>query len=179
MSDTEDMYRHLISKHGEYCIECGVRWREPSPSCPHREYNVHPIAILNPSRPSRTYPSMRALEARDRWLSTMSRGMPEGGLRHYPVTTICGPMCYYKQMIHVAERLTANRMIVLMPHMVGVGGSATKTMLDEMHLTKIDMSSSITVVGDHIGESTQREIEYATKTGKVVIHWTQYPESWT
>jgi hypothetical protein len=45
-----------------------------------------------------------------------------------------------------------------------------KTLLDEIHLRKIDMSDEIFVlnVGGYIGESTAREIKYAREHGKRV-----------
>lgn len=46
----------------------------------------------------------------------------------------------------------------------------TKIMLDDMHKRKIDMADEIFVINvdGYIGDSTKSEIEYATKTGKVV-----------
>jgi hypothetical protein len=45
-----------------------------------------------------------------------------------------------------------------------------KTMLDELHKRKIDLSDEILVlnVGGYVGESTRGEIEYAVKHRKVV-----------
>lgn len=49
----------------------------------------------------------------------------------------------------------------------------TKQRLDSLHLQKIDLSDSILVlnVDGYIGESTKREIEYATQAGKLVRYW--------
>jgi hypothetical protein len=49
-------------------------------------------------------------------------------------------------------------------------GGPVKAMLDELHLRKIDISDEILVINKdgYIGESTRREIEYATSTGKPV-----------
>lgn len=30
-------------RHGGMCPECGVSWREPSPDCPHKTVNWHPL----------------------------------------------------------------------------------------------------------------------------------------
>lgn len=83
----------------------------------------------------------------------------------YPVTTICGSMRYLAQMLQLASELTGRGYIVLMPFVAEyAGGRQTddiKIMLDEMHRRKIDMSTSIHVVGSHIGESTTDEIAYA------------------
>lgn len=45
-----------------------------------------------------------------------------------------------------------------------------KRALDELHLRKIDLADEVLVinVGGYVGESTRREIEYATKCGKPV-----------
>lgn len=47
---------------------------------------------------------------------------------------------------------------------------AQKAALDELHLRKIDLADEVLVinVGGYIGESTQREIEYAREIGKPV-----------
>lgn len=49
---------------------------------------------------------------------------------------------------------------------------AIKHNLDELHLQKIDLADEILVlnVGGYVGESTQREIDYAKGTGKR-IRW--------
>lgn len=46
----------------------------------------------------------------------------------------------------------------------------TKEMLDDMHLRKIDLADEIFVIntGGYIGDSTRKEIEYATASGKLV-----------
>ena len=46
----------------------------------------------------------------------------------------------------------------------------TKLMLDDMHKRKIDMADEIFVinVGGYIGESTRREIAYATSKGLTI-----------
>jgi hypothetical protein len=51
----------------------------------------------------------------------------------------------------------------------------TKVMLDELHLRKIDLSDEILVInkGGVIGESTKREIQYATDHGKEVRYMEQ------
>jgi len=45
-----------------------------------------------------------------------------------------------------------------------------KELLDKIHLRKIDLSDEIFVlnVGGYIGESTEREINYARRMGKKV-----------
>lgn len=48
--------------------------------------------------------------------------------------------------------------------------SEEKKKLDELHLRKIDLADEVLIlnVGGYIGESTRRELEYATKKGRTV-----------
>ena len=50
-------YTSLLSaaraKYGAICPECNVPWQTPSPNCPHREFNLHPLAHINPHGPIR------------------------------------------------------------------------------------------------------------------------------
>ncbi len=48
--------------------------------------------------------------------------------------------------------------------------SRHKPLLDELHLRKIDLADEVLIlnVGDYIGESTSRELEYARKCGKCI-----------
>ena len=43
--------------------------------------------------------------------------------------------------------------------------------LDELHLRKIDLANEVLIlnVGDYVGESTMRELQYARKQGKPVF----------
>lgn len=83
----------------------------------------------------------------------------------YPVITICGSMRYYDDMLKAAETLTAHGYVVLMPFVAdyadGQPEDDRKVMLDEMHRQKIDMSDAIVIIGEHRGESTVRESNYA------------------
>lgn len=98
----------------------------------------------------------------------------------WPIYTICGSMRYYANMLEVAERETASGSIILMPFVQKgadrPGGNSPEfiKMLDDMHKSKIDMSDGIIVVGMHIGESTQSEIDYAHRHHKIVTYWTQH-----
>ena len=48
-----------------------------------------------------------------------------------------------------------------------------KTMLDQLHNEKIEMSQFIVVINKdlYIGESTRKEIDYAKEIGKSVYYW--------
>ena len=100
---------------------------------------------------------------------------------YWKTVTICGSMRFYEQMLHVAERLTLEGWIVLMPFVrkdaamtngTGHPGNVAEK-LDELHRRKIDLSRQIVVVSDetgYIGDSTRSEIVYAGKTGKGVVY---------
>lgn len=101
----------------------------------------------------------------------------------YPIITLCGSTRFEKEFYAEKKRLTLEGNIVLS---LGVFGHSrdkdtwnemnevelyeTKTMLEDMHKRKIDMSDRIFVinVGGYIGESTRNEIEYALSQGKKV-----------
>jgi hypothetical protein len=96
----------------------------------------------------------------------------------YKVITLCGSTKFKKEFIEAQKRLTLQGNIVIS---VGLFGHADgdyktvltdeiKTMLDDMHKRKIDISDEIFIinVGGYIGDSTRSEIEYALSTGKVV-----------
>jgi hypothetical protein len=101
----------------------------------------------------------------------------------YPVTTICGSMRFYPEMLKLAERLTAEGQIVLMPFVTKGSAAADAAMLDEMHRRKIDMSDSIHVVtgaASYVGDSTRGEIDYARSAGKAVYtEATIAPRRWS
>lgn len=56
----------------------------------------------------------------------------------------------------------------LFGHQEGLG--PVKTMLDELHFRKIDLADEVFVlnVDGYVGESTRREIRYATSLGKPI-----------
>lgn len=57
--------------------------------------------------------------------------------------------------------------------------TATKEMLDELHLRKIDLADEVLVlnVGGYIGKSTRREVTYARQEGKHVRWLEQLEEA--
>lgn len=98
----------------------------------------------------------------------------------FEVVTLCGSTKFKDDFIKAQEYLTLTGHIVLS---VGLFGHAdnkfdtvitpeVKTMLDDIHKRKIDMSDSIFVINrnDYIGESTRSEIEYAKNKGKTVSY---------
>jgi hypothetical protein len=95
--------------------------------------------------------------------------------REFKTAAVCGSMRFYDRMIKVAERLTSEGVVVLMPFVTVQAadqGDEFKHMLDRMHKQKIDMSDHIVVVTDadkpYVGDSTNSEIQYAAKHGKAI-----------
>ena len=93
---------------------------------------------------------------------------------NYKVITLCGSTKFKDKFMEVQKDLTLKGNIVISVGCFGHSGDAftddQKTMLDDMHKRKIDMSDGIFVinVGGYIGESTKSEIAYALAHGKSV-----------
>lgn len=92
------------------------------------------------------------------------------------VVCLCGST-RFRAEIEAANRLaTMEGHVVLAPGVFGHSGDPMtdddKRRLDELHLIKIDMSNEVRVVnpGGYIGESTRREINYATRIGKPISY---------
>lgn len=96
------------------------------------------------------------------------------GDRHLTVT-LCGSSRFKELFNLINHDLTLRGFLVIslgvFGHAEGVILSAhQKAMLDQIHRQKIDMADAILVVNfnGYIGESTQKEIDYARAEGKVV-----------
>ena len=104
-------------------------------------------------------------------------------IENYKIVTLCGSTKFKKEFLEVQKKLTLLGYIVISVGLFGHSGdnevwenmdegtlTKTKSMLDDMHKRKIDLSDMIYVinVGGYIGESTRSEIEYAISTGKEV-----------
>lgn len=102
---------------------------------------------------------------------------------NYKIVTLCGSTKFKKEFLEVQKKFTLLGYIVISVGLFGHSGdnevwenmdegtlTKTKSMLDDMHKRKIDLSDMIYVinVGGYIGESTRSEIEYAKSTGKEV-----------
>ncbi|MEK0317187.1 hypothetical protein [Cohnella sp. 56] len=90
----------------------------------------------------------------------------------YKVITLCGSTRFRQQFERINAELTLQGHVVISVGVFVHAGDhpvteAQKTMLDSVHLQKIDMADEIFVVnpGGYIGESTGREIEYARRKG--------------
>ena len=102
----------------------------------------------------------------------------------YKVITLCGSTRFKDAFMEMQKRLTLEGNIVISVGLFGHSGDdevwteGTKEMLDDMHKRKIDMADEIFVinVGGYVGDSTQSEIDYASKMGKV-IRYLENPEN--
>jgi hypothetical protein len=100
------------------------------------------------------------------------------------IVVLSGSTRFRAEFEKIAEELTLEGVIVLMPHIWVRSDPAyadiqpdEKYKLDELHLQKIDLADEVLVVnpGGYIGASTTKEIEYANRTGKTV-HYTEPAE---
>lgn len=97
--------------------------------------------------------------------------------------TLCGSTKFKREFEAINRQLTLEGHIV---YSVGVFGHADKitltkhqkTVLDKVHLNKIDNSDGIFVidVDGYIGDSTEKEIDYAESNGKFVKYLSDFPD---
>ena len=104
-------------------------------------------------------------------------------LRPPLIVCLCGSTRFYEAFQQANYRETMRGHIVLtvgfyphseeQAHGQEVGCTdKQKQALDELHLRKIDLADEVFVlnVGGYVGESTAREIAYATEQGKPVLY---------
>lgn len=90
--------------------------------------------------------------------------------------TLCGSTRFKEEYALWNKRLTLAGFIVYSVSGFGHAGDSfteeEKERLDQVHLTKIDLSHAILVInpGGYIGKSTAREIEHANATGKEIYY---------
>lgn len=91
------------------------------------------------------------------------------------VVCICGSTRFKSKMMDVAERMTMEGWVVLMPNVFGHAddidlSEEDKEKLDELHKVKIRMADRVVVVNPdgYIGESTSEEIKFAEDIGRPV-----------
>jgi len=93
------------------------------------------------------------------------------------IVCLCGSTKFKEKFEAINRIQTLAGCIVLAPGVFAHAGDPItdeeKKRLDELHLRKIDMADHVAVVcpGGYIGESTAKEIEYATKIGKTIGYW--------
>lgn len=92
------------------------------------------------------------------------------------VVTISGSMRFAKEMMQIAEMLEIVKGYVVIQCIYDTEGKKFEEkdaeVLDKLHYHKIDLSDAIFVVnvGGYIGQSTEKEIEYAKLHGKEVMY---------
>lgn len=90
------------------------------------------------------------------------------------IVTMCGSLKFQKLMMEVAEKMARKGFCVLTPVFpVLENDPITEEQLQKMkvaHFKRIELSDAILVVNanHYIGNSTNREIEYAQKLGKEI-----------
>ncbi|MDI3403244.1 hypothetical protein [Streptomyces cavernicola] len=87
------------------------------------------------------------------------------------IVCICGSTRFVDEMRAANRDLTVAGVIVVAPGEADeLITNEQKTVLDALHLRKIDLADRVLVVnpGGYIGESTSREIAYARATGKPI-----------
>lgn len=95
------------------------------------------------------------------------------------IITICGSMRYTKEMLSVAEKIELEGNVVLLPlynssQKKKIYTKAQYKVLEAVHKERIKLAETILVVNidNYIGESTNKEIEFAKKLGKEIIYYT-------
>ena len=90
------------------------------------------------------------------------------------IVTLCGSLKFQKEMMEVAEKMARKGFCVLTPvFFFFLNNPITEEQLQKMkaaHFKRIELSDAILVVNanHYIGNSTNREIEYAQKLGKEI-----------
>ena len=90
------------------------------------------------------------------------------------IVTLCGSLKFQKEMMEVAEKMARKGFCVLTPVFpVLENDPITEEQLQKMkeaHFKRIELSDAILVVNinHYIGNSTNREIEYAKKLAKEI-----------
>ena len=92
------------------------------------------------------------------------------------IVTLCGSLKFQKEMMTVAEKMALEGYCILTPvYPVSKNIERTKEQLiklKEAHFKRIELADAILVVNveNHIGNSTNLEIEYAKKLGKEILY---------
>lgn len=93
------------------------------------------------------------------------------------VITICGSMKYKDEMLNIAEKLSLKGICVLTPNFLTKPKEKYTfenfNTLSKLHMKKIELSDEILVmnIDNYIGNSTEKEIEYAKKLNKKITYY--------
>lgn len=92
------------------------------------------------------------------------------------IITLCGSLRFQKEMMEIAEKMALDGNCVLTPVYPALENfkrtDEQMQKLKEAHFKRIELSDAILVVNvdNHIGNSTNLEIEYAKKLGKEILY---------
>lgn len=92
---------------------------------------------------------------------------------HPEIVCICGSTKFVHEMRSASWELSCRGVIVLaLSEADQAPTPAQKTVLDGLHLRKIDLADRVLIVnpGGYVGESTRREIAYAQAAGKPITY---------
>lgn len=90
--------------------------------------------------------------------------------------TVCGSMRYYNQMLALANELTLEGNVVLLPFVLKVDDPGMDESLQRLHRYKIDMADEVYfLAGNGMGESTNEEFEYAKEAKKHIYILEGFP----
>ena len=87
------------------------------------------------------------------------------------IVCICGSAKFVTEIRAASRELTSSGVIVVAPSEADESPTpGQKTVLDALHLRKIDLADRVLIVnpGGYVGESTRREIAYARAAGKPI-----------
>lgn len=105
--------------------------------------------------------------------------MNHSNFKFYPKVCLCGSTRYRDIFFKVAKFYTLKGCIVTMPMVFAHAGDTItdeqKRELDDLHRAKIRDADFIVIINrnGYIGESTKKEIEYATLLEKEIIYLEQ------
>lgn len=87
-----------------------------------------------------------------------------------PIVCLCGSTKFLDEEREIYFKETTQGKIVLSHSGRRIADKPTGGFLDQLHLRKIDLADEIFVlnIGGYIGESTEREIQYAKEKGKPI-----------
>ena len=96
-------------------------------------------------------------------------------VEEFTVITLCGSMRFRAEFERLDAELTLAGHVVLTPTALPPSRAFTaeeRERLGRTHLQKVSMADEVLVVnvGDHVGESTRREIEHARSRGVAVSY---------
>ena len=105
----------------------------------------------------------------------MPHGEPGTEPDEFTVVTLCGSMRFREELERLDAELTLAGHVVLTPTALDPSralDAEERARLGRIHLQKVAMADEVLVVnvGDHIGESTRREIEHARSLGVAVSY---------